>query len=216
MRASPSLSQLWQPHSRLCQLCRVCEQQRSCSPGFCRKELHATESAVEVRRARRRLEDTVTDERVGLFTPDKDGDTADGAGCVPVIAARRGTVCGEVGRVPGFCSTHGPHPLQVRRLNDFRPAAGRAGRGCFGRRSGSDTSFVGASAPKKILGDFLVLPSLPAHPICQIGFESRTSIYSLRFPQARRRARWTAAVTHLLRARCSSGMARSGRDDAHR
>ena len=53
MRASPSLSQLWQPHSRLCQLCRVCEQQRSCSPGFCRKELHATESAVEVRRARR-------------------------------------------------------------------------------------------------------------------------------------------------------------------
>ena len=55
MRASPSLSQLWQPHSRLCQLCRVCEQQRSCSPGFCRKELHATEGAVEVRRARRRL-----------------------------------------------------------------------------------------------------------------------------------------------------------------
>ena len=54
MRASPSLSQLWQPHSRLCQLCRVCEQQRSCSPGFCRKELHATEGAVEVRRARRR------------------------------------------------------------------------------------------------------------------------------------------------------------------
>ena len=111
MRASPSLSQLWQPHSRLCQLCRVCEQQRSCSPGFCRKELHATESAVEVRRARRRLEDTVTDERVGLFTPDKDGDTADGAGCVPVIAARRGTVCGEVGRVLRFCSTQHPHPL---------------------------------------------------------------------------------------------------------
>ena len=111
MRASPSLSQLWQPHSRLCQLCRVCEQQRSCSPGFCRKELHATEGAVEVRRARRRLEDTVTDERVGVFTPDKDGDTADGAGCVPVIAARRGTVCGEVGRVPRFCSTQHPHPL---------------------------------------------------------------------------------------------------------
>ena len=75
MRASPSLSQLWQPHSRLCQLCRVCEQQRSCSPGFCRKELHATESAVEVRRARRRLRDTVTDECVGVFTPDKDGRT---------------------------------------------------------------------------------------------------------------------------------------------
>ena len=114
MRASPSLSQLWQPHSRLCQLCRgVCEQQRSCSPGFCRKELHATESAVEVRRARRRLEDTVTDERVGLFTPDKDGDTADGAGCVPVIAARRGTVCGEVGRVLRYCSTQHPHPLRL-------------------------------------------------------------------------------------------------------
>ena len=56
-------SQLWQPHNRLCQLCRVCEQQRSCSPGFCRKELHATESAVEVRRARRRLREAATDER---------------------------------------------------------------------------------------------------------------------------------------------------------
>ena len=131
-----------------------------------------------------------------------------------------GRTCGAVRRVRVCDCDRGPRKgiglVQVRRLNDFRPAAGRAGRGCFGRRSGSDTSFVGASAPKKILGDFLVLPSLPAHPICQIGFESRTSIYSLRFPQARRRARWTAAVTHLLRARCSSGMARSGRDDAHR
>ena len=63
MRASPSLSQLWQPHSGLCHLCRVCEQQRSFTPGFRRKELHATEGAVEVRRARHRLEDTVTDER---------------------------------------------------------------------------------------------------------------------------------------------------------
>ena len=63
MRASPSPSQLWQPHSRLCQLCSVCEQQRSFTPGFRRKELHATEGAVQVRRAWRRLEDTVTDER---------------------------------------------------------------------------------------------------------------------------------------------------------
>ena len=47
--------------------------------------------------------DAATDECVGLFTPDKDGDTADGAGCVPVLAARRGTVCGEVGRVLRFC-----------------------------------------------------------------------------------------------------------------
>ena len=106
MRASPSLSQLWQPHSRLCQLCRVCEQQRSCSPGFCRKELHATEGAVEVRRARRRLGDTVTDERVGVFTPDKDGGTHTSCGRAAVIVARRGTVCGEVGRVPRFPSTH--------------------------------------------------------------------------------------------------------------
>ena len=98
MRASPSLSQLWQPHNRLCQLCRACEQQRSFTPGFRRKELHATEGAVEVRRARRRLGDTVTDGRVGLFTPDKDGHTPRTVRCVPVIAARRGTVCGEVGR----------------------------------------------------------------------------------------------------------------------
>ena len=47
--------------------CRVCEQQRSCSPGFCRNELHATESAVEVRRARRRLGEAATDERVGVI-----------------------------------------------------------------------------------------------------------------------------------------------------
>ena len=103
-------------HSGLCHLCRVCEQQRSFTPGFRRKELHATEGAVEVRRAWRRLEDTVTDERVGLFTPDKDGDTADGAGCVPVIAARRGTVCGEVGRVLRFPSTHGPSPPRTSPL----------------------------------------------------------------------------------------------------
>ena len=95
MRASPSLSQLWQPHSRLCQLCRVCEQQRSCSPGFCRKELHATEGAVEVRRARRRLGEAATDERVGLFTPDKKRGTADGAGRAANLAARRGTVYGN-------------------------------------------------------------------------------------------------------------------------
>ena len=64
--------------------------------------MHATEGAVEVRRARRRLEDTVTDERVGLFTPDKDRCTADGMGRAAVRAARRGTVCGEVGRVLRF------------------------------------------------------------------------------------------------------------------
>ena len=121
MRASPSLSQLWQPHSRLCQLCRVCEQQRSCSPGFCRKELHATESAVEVRRARRRLEDTVTDERVGVFTPDKDGHTHTSCGRVAVIAARRGTVCGEVGRVLRFPSTHGPSPVRRDMRADRSP-----------------------------------------------------------------------------------------------
>ena len=69
-----AVTALWQPHSGLCQLCRACAQQRSrsFSPGFSRKEVHATEGAVEVRRARRRLEDTVTDECVGLFTPDKE------------------------------------------------------------------------------------------------------------------------------------------------
>ena len=45
------------------------------------------------------MEDTVTDERVGLFTPDKDRCTADGTGRAAVIAARRGTVSGEEGRV---------------------------------------------------------------------------------------------------------------------
>ena len=48
------------------------------------------------------MEEAVTDERVGLFTPDKDGYTHTSRGRVAVIAARRGTVCGEVGRVPGF------------------------------------------------------------------------------------------------------------------
>ena len=28
--------------------------------------------------------EAATDERVGVLTPDKNGDTADGAGCVPV------------------------------------------------------------------------------------------------------------------------------------
>ena len=56
------------------------------------------------------MEDTVTvDERVGLFTPDKDRCTADGMGRAAVIAARRGTVCGEVGRVLRFPSTQHPH-----------------------------------------------------------------------------------------------------------
>ena len=50
--------------------------------------------------------DTVTDERVGLFTPDKDGDTHTSCGRVAVIAARRGTVCGEVGRVLRLASLY--------------------------------------------------------------------------------------------------------------
>ena len=70
------------------------------------------EGTVEVRRARRRLEEAATDERVGLFTPDKKRGTADGAGRAAVIAARRGTVCGEVGRVLRFPSTHGPSPVR--------------------------------------------------------------------------------------------------------
>jgi len=49
------------------------------------------------------LEDTVTDERVvGLFTPDKDSGTRRCAVRATVLAARRGTVCGEVGRVLRF------------------------------------------------------------------------------------------------------------------
>jgi len=37
--------------------------------------MHAAEGAVEVRSARRRLREAATDERVGVFTPDKDGGT---------------------------------------------------------------------------------------------------------------------------------------------
>ena len=47
-------------------------------------------------------EDAATDECVGLFTPDKKRGTVDGAGRAANLAARRGTVCGEVGRVPRF------------------------------------------------------------------------------------------------------------------
>ena len=57
--------------------------------------MHATEGAIEVRRARRRLEEAADDERVGLFSPDKDGYTHTSRSRVPVLAARRGTVCGE-------------------------------------------------------------------------------------------------------------------------
>ena len=65
-------------------------------------------STVEVRRrpsAAQVQREAATDERVGLFTPDKDGDTHTSCGRAAVIAARRGTVCGEVGRVPEFLST---------------------------------------------------------------------------------------------------------------
>ena len=57
--------------------------------------------------------EAATDERVGLFTPDKKRGTADGAGRAASLAARRGSVCGEVGRVPRFPSTQHPHPLKI-------------------------------------------------------------------------------------------------------
>ena len=52
-----------------------------------------------------KLGEAVTDERAGVFTPDKDGGTHTSCGRAAVLAARRGTVCGEVGlgRVPRFC-----------------------------------------------------------------------------------------------------------------
>ena len=46
--------------------------------------------------------DAVTDERAGVFTPDKKRGTADGAGRAANLAARRGTACGEVGRALRF------------------------------------------------------------------------------------------------------------------
>ena len=124
MRASPSLSQLWQPHSRLCQLCRVCEQQRSCSPGFRRKEMRATEGAVEVRRARRRLEDTVTDERVGVFTPDKDGHTHTSCGraaVIDIVWREARDRLWRSGSRPPISSTHGPLPPYNKPCNPWLP-----------------------------------------------------------------------------------------------
>ena len=59
-------------------------------------------STVEVRRARRRLKDTVTDERVGVFTPDKDGYTHTSRGRVAVLAARRGTSVAKCKWVASF------------------------------------------------------------------------------------------------------------------
>ena len=82
--------------------------------------MHATEGAVEVRRTRLRLREAATEERVGVFNPDKDGRTAHahelrsaecGRAAVILIAARRGTVSGEVGRVPRFPSTLTLHTL---------------------------------------------------------------------------------------------------------
>ena len=45
--------------------------------------------------------DAVTDERVVVFTPDKDGYTHTSRGRVPVLAARRGTVSWVVDGPPG-------------------------------------------------------------------------------------------------------------------
>ena len=91
------------------------KQQRSCSARLqAQRALHATERGAVERgspSAARRLRDTVTDERVGLFTPDKDSGTRRCAVRATVFAARRGTVCGEVGRVLRFPSTQHPHPL---------------------------------------------------------------------------------------------------------
>ena len=102
-----------QPHSRLCQLCRACEQQRSCTPGFRRKELHATEGAlsrsaelgeIRGRRHRRARWTFHSGQRWLRYGVKPYGTRAhEPRSCtVAVLAARRGTVCGEVGRVPGF------------------------------------------------------------------------------------------------------------------
>ena len=81
--------------------------------------MHATESAVEVRRARRRLEEAATDERVGLFTPDKDGDTADGAGGVPVIALASAERRGAGPSVAKWVASSDFRQLTVQRSTPF-------------------------------------------------------------------------------------------------
>ena len=87
----------------VCHLCRACEQQRSCSLGLRRKELHATEGAVAFCRARcSRGKPPPTSALDRSLPRQRRAHIADGAGRVPVLAATRGTVCGEVGRVPGF------------------------------------------------------------------------------------------------------------------
>ena len=94
-------------------------------PGPYSSLMHATPKALcRGSPSAAKSRDTVTDERVGLFTPDKKRGTADGAGRAANLAARRGTVCGEVGRVPRFRSTHGPSPV------GSGSAAGRASGWC--------------------------------------------------------------------------------------
>ena len=109
MRASPSLSQLWQPHSGLCHLCRACEQQReaalqasgakSCMPPKALRCRGSPSAAQVVLRGTFQF---------SLRT--KTGTHYSGrcAWRVPVMAARRGTVYGDVGRVPRF-----PHISQL-------------------------------------------------------------------------------------------------------
>ena len=65
---------------------------------------------------------------IRLFTSNKDSRTRRAAARATVLAARRGTVCGEVGRVPRLCSTQHPHPLGqigVRIPLDFASEGGR-------------------------------------------------------------------------------------------
>ena len=86
-------------------------------PGPYSSVMHATEGALSRFAERGEIGgDAVTDERVGVFTPDKDGYTHTSRGRIPVLAARRGTVCGEVGRVLRFPSTQHPHPSTPVRM----------------------------------------------------------------------------------------------------
>ena len=93
---SPSLSELWQSRTVGCQIVSANCAERVSSRGAALQASIAKRcmppkalSTVEVRRrpsAAQVQREAATDERVGLFTPDKDGDTHTSCGRVAAVS----------------------------------------------------------------------------------------------------------------------------------